>query len=339
MKKKLNNVLIIAEAGVNHNGSMKLAKSLIKEASKTGADFIKFQTFKADNLVTKKAIKAPYQRKNSNKKELAQYEMLKKYELDKKKITILKKYCNKCNIKFLSSIFDIESFNLLNTINEKYIKIPSSEIDNYPLLNHLSKFKKKYFLSTGISNMKEINQCIKILISGKVNMNDIYILHCNSSYPTSFEDLNLNNIKTLQQKFNNNIGFSDHSIGVEGAIAAVALGAKVIEKHFTTDKKLSGPDQKISLTPSELKLMVSSIRNIEKSLGSFKKEPTKSELKNKLHIRKSIVAKKDIKKNQIFTTKNITTKRPGNGLTPMLWEKVLGKKAIKDFKKDSIIKI
>ena len=239
----------------------------------------------------------------------------------------------------MSSIFDIESFNLLNTINEKYIKIPSSEIDNYPLLNHLSKFKKKYFLSTGISNMKEINQCIKILISGKVNMNDIYILHCNSSYPTSFEDLNLNNIKTLQQKFNNNIGFSDHSIGVEGAIAAVALGAKVIEKHFTTDKKLSGPDQKISLTPSELKLMVSSIRNIEKSLGSFKKEPTKSELKNKLHIRKSIVAKKDIKKNQIFTTKNITTKRPGNGLTPMLWEKVLGKKAIKDFKKDSIIKI
>ncbi len=339
MKKRVSNVLIIAEAGVNHNGNLKLAKALIKEASKAGANFIKFQTFKAENLVTKKAIKAPYQRKNGNKKEIAQYEMLKKYELNKKKIIILKKYCHKNNIRFLSSIFDIESFNLLNTINENYIKIPSSEIDNYPLLKHLSKFKKKYFLSTGISTINEIRQCLKILLSGRVRLNDIYILHCNSSYPTKFNELNLNNITTLQNNFKCSIGFSDHSIGIEGSIAAVALGARVVEKHFTIDKSLSGPDQKISLTPSELKLMVASIRNIEKSLGSFKKIPTKNELKNKVHIRKSIVAKVNILKNEFFTLENITTKRPGNGISPMLWNKVLGKKAKKNFKKDSVIKI
>jgi N,N'-diacetyllegionaminate synthase len=330
---KVNNlekVFIIAEAGVNHNGSLKKALKLINLASSAGADAIKFQTFKAENLVTHRAPKAEYQKYKSLKKE-TQFQMLKKLEFSYEMHRACIRECKKKKIIFISSAFDIESLNYLKKIKLKYYKVPSGEITNVPYLKILGKFRKKIILSTGMSTNNEIEKALKILIKSGTNKKNIILLQCTSAYPAPYEELNLNVIKSLRDKFRLNVGFSDHSLGVQASIGAVALGAKVIEKHLTLSKKLKGPDHKASLSPREFKFMVKSIRIIEKSLGSKIKDITKSEKSNIHVVRKSIVAKKNIKKKERFTSKNITTKRPEYGLSAIHWDKVIGKKATKNF--------
>ena len=338
MINKKKKTLIIAEAGVNHNGEIKIAKKLIDLASQAGADYIKFQSFKTENLVTKNAMKAKYQIRNNNKSDRSQFKMLKKLELSRKDHIQLINYCKKRKIKFLSSVFDIESFNLLNDLNQKIIKIPSSEINNIPLLRYISKFKKKLIVSTGMSSLLDIKKNIKILTKNIINISDISVLHCISSYPTLDSDVNLKVMSTLKKAFKCRIGYSDHTEGIEIPIAAVALGAEIIEKHFTLSKHLSGPDHKVSLDSNEFKTMVHYIRNVEKALGSNKKAPMKSEMKNYDFIRKSIVAKRIIKKGDIFSEKNLTVKRPGNGISPLNWDKLIGKKSEINYKPDMLIK-
>lgn len=338
MIKKKRKTLIIAEAGVNHNGEIKIAKKLIDLASQAGADYIKFQSFKTENLVTKNAMKAKYQIRNNNKSNQSQFKMLKKLELSRKDHIQLIDYCKKRKIKFLSSVFDIESFDLLNALNQKIIKIPSSEINNIPLLRYISKFNKKLIVSTGMSSLLDIKKNIKILTKNIINIRNISVLHCISSYPTLDSEVNLKVISTLKKAFKCRIGYSDHTEGIEIPIAAVALGAEIIEKHFTLNKHLSGPDHRISLDANEFKTMVNYIRNIEKALGSSKKVPMKSEMKNYDFIRKSIVAKKIIKKGDIFSEKNLTVKRPGNGISPLNWDKLIGKKSEINYKPDMLIK-
>ena len=324
--------IIIAEAGINHNGSLETAKKLIKVASKSKADFIKFQTFKASELVSKKLKKANYQIKNTSKAKETQYEMLKKLELSEMDHKILLKECKKNKIGFLSTPFDLKSLNLLLKFKLEYLKISSGDIDNYPLLKKVGKLNKKIFLSTGMSTIKDIERAIKVLQECGTNKNHIYILHCNTSYPTPFKDVNLNAIKTIKKYFKIKTGYSDHTTGIEVPIAAVAMGAKVIEKHFTLDKELKGPDHKSSLSPKELKQMIKLIRVFEKSVGKYQKTISKSEAQNLLFIRKSIVARKKIKKGEKFSKKNLTCKRPGNGISPMFWEKLIGKKSKKNYK-------
>ena len=324
--------IIIAEAGINHNGSLETAKKLIKVASKSKADFIKFQTFKASELVSKKLKKANYQIKNTSKAKETQYEMLKKLELSEMDHKILLKECKKNKIGFLSTPFDLKSLNLLLKFKLEYLKISSGDIDNYPLLKKVGKLNKKIFLSTGMSTIKDIERAIKVLQECGTNKNHIYILHCNTSYPTPFKDVNLNAIKTIKKYFKIKTGYSDHTTGIEVPIAAVAMGAKVIEKHFTLDKELKGPDHKSSLSPKELKQMIKLIRVFEKSVGKYQKTISKSEAQNLLFIRKSIVARKKIIKGEKFSKKNLTCKRPGNGISPMFWEKLIGKKSKKNYK-------
>ncbi len=331
--------IIIAEAGINHNGSLETAKKLIKVASKSKADFIKFQTFKASELVSKKLKKANYQIKNTSKAKETQYEMLKKLELSEMDHKILLKECKKNKIGFLSTPFDLKSLNLLLKFKLEYLKISSGDIDNYPLLKKVGKLNKKIFLSTGMSTIKDIEKAIKVLQEYGTNKNHIYILHCNTSYPTPFKDVNLNAIKTIKKYFKIKTGYSDHTTGIEVPIAAVAMGAEVIEKHFTLDKNSKGPDHIASLEPTELSEMVKSIRNIEKSFGKLEKLVSKSEKKNIIFAKKSIVAKSLIKKGEKFSSKNICVKRPGNGISPMEWEKVIGNKAKKKFEKDELIKL
>jgi len=331
--------IIIAEAGVNHNGKISTALKMITVAKKAGADFIKFQSFKTENLVTKKASLAKYQKSNTLGKNISQFKMLKKLEIDFKFHKKLISKCKKQKIKFLSTPFDLESIDILKNFNLNYYKIPSGEINNLIYLQKIGKLKKTIFLSTGMSTLKEITKAVSILTKSGTSKNKIFVLHCNTSYPTPYNDVNLKAILTIRNKVKIKTGLSDHSLGVEVPIAAVALGASVIEKHFTLNKKLVGPDHKASLEPIELKDMISKIRNIEKSLGDGLKRITKSEKVNLQITRKSIVAKTNIKKGEIFSNKNITLKRPGNGISPMRWFDIIGKKANKNFKEDDLIKI
>jgi N,N'-diacetyllegionaminate synthase len=331
MKKK---TIIIAEAGVNHNGKFNLAKKMIIEASKFGADFIKFQTFSADGLVTKYAKKPSY---SINKKKQFQHEMLKHLELKKKNFNKLKIICKKNKIGFLSSAFDIENLKFLNKLKLEFFKVPSGEINNVPYLRQLAKFKKKIILSTGMSNLKEISFALNILKKGGVKNKDIFLLQCNTDYPSPLIDANLNVINLYKKKFNTQVGYSDHTSGIEASIAAVALGAKVIEKHFTLNKNFSGPDHKASLDAEEFRQLVKSIRKVEISLGKNYKNITPSEKKNIRLIRKSLVANTNIKKGEVFNENNLTCKRPGTGKPPSLWDNYFGKKAKKDYIKDQLI--
>lgn len=330
-------ILIIAEAGVNHNGSIDTARKMIECAAEAGADYIKFQTFKTENLVSKNATKAEYQQKNMNSLDDSQASMLKKLELSDKDHVELMSYCMECNISFLSTPFDLDSIDMLMKLNMPFWKIPSGEITNYPYLVRLGETKKPVILSTGMCTMDDIHNAVSLL--RRCGTPEITLLHCNTQYPTPFNDVNLNVMQTLKNEFNLKIGYSDHTLGIEVPIAAAALGAEVIEKHFTLDKTMEGPDHKASIEPIELANMVKCIRNIEQALGSSIKMPTASEIENIKAARKSIVAKRDIKKGELFTDENITAKRPGDGLSPMRWKEVTGLVAQKDFKEDELITI
>lgn len=335
----MKKTIIIAEAGVNHNGDIDLAKKLIDVAADAGVDYVKFQTFKASKIVTKQAKKADYQSDNT-KNSGTQYDMLKKLELDEKSHHILIKYCNLKGVKFLSTGFDLDSLEFLHKIGIRLAKIPSGEITNYPYLKKVAKLYSEVILSTGMSDITEINNALKILVKFGVKKHNITILHCNTEYPTPMSDVNLNAMLHIQKDLNVKIGYSDHTLGTEVPVAAIALGAVVIEKHFTLDRNLQGPDHSASLEPNELKFMVKSIRNIEKALaGSKIKEPSRSELKNKQIIRKSIIAIKPIVKGEVFNDTNIGTKRPGNGICPMNWENVIGQVSKYNFEKDELIRL
>lgn len=331
-----NKVLIIAEAGVNHNGSIELAKQLIDKAVEAGVDYIKFQTFKSEKLVTKNARQAEYQEHNIGEKE-SQYAMLKHLELSEEDHHILIDYCNKKGIKFLSTAFDSESIELLHSLNIGLWKIPSGEITNYPYLKKISHFHENVILSTGMCDLSDIKAALSVLIDGGINKEQITILHCNTEYPTPYKDVNLKAMLEIRDTFGVKVGYSDHTQGIEVPIAAVALGAEVIEKHFTLDKTMKGPDHKASLDPHELKAMVTAIRHIEKALGTGKKIITESEQKNINVARKSIVAARNIKKGELLTEENLTVKRPGDGISPMRWNEVLGTIAVKDFQEEEMI--
>jgi len=331
-----NKVFIIAEAGVNHNGSIDIAKKLIDAAVASGADAVKFQTFKAENLATKYAKKANYQKNLTNQKE-SQFDMLKKLELSKEMHTELINYSKIKAIKFLSSPFDFESIELLKDLGLKIFKIPSGEITNLPYLRHIGKLNKKIILSTGMSNIDEVKTALDILINSGTKKTNIIVLHANTEYPTPMEDVNLKAMLTIGKELEVNFGYSDHTLGIEVDIAAVAMGAKCIEKHFTLSCNMKGPDHKASLEPDQLKEMVKAIRNIERALGSNIKKPSKSELPNIQIARKSIVAKTKIKKGDILRENNITVKRPGGGISPMKWDNVVGTKATKDYNEDELI--
>ncbi len=324
-------VLIIAEAGVNHNGSIKLAKELVDAAKSSGADIIKFQSFLAKNLVIPGAKKACYQ-ENKNKFNESQYEMLSKLELSFEELSQLKSYCDTKNIELLSSAFDLDSLRLIKKLNFKRYKIPSGEITNLPYLRFVAAQNKPIILSTGMSNMQEISDAIKVFTFSGVNVRDITILHCTTEYPAPFVDVNLRAMKTIQDKFQVKVGYSDHTFGIEVSFAAVALGATIIEKHLTLDRSFDGPDHKASLEPNEFLRLVQGIRNISKSLGSHEKKISASEYKNISIVRKSIFAKTDIKKGEVFSINNLCSKRPGTGISPMLWDQVIGKRAQRNFK-------
>jgi len=329
-------VFIIAEAGVNHNGSIVLAYKLIDVAVESGADAVKFQTFKAENVVSKNAQKADYQKQTTDALE-SQFDMIKKLELDVETHKELIAYCQEKDIMFLSTPFDHESINLLSDLGLKIFKIPSGEITNLPYLRHVGSLGKKVVLSTGMSNLKEVGDALNILINAGTSKDNITVLHANTMYPTPMEDVNLNAILTIQKEFDVAVGYSDHTLGIEVDIAAVAMGASCIEKHFTLDKTMDGPDHKASLEPEELKSMVSAIRNIEKALGSSEKRPSPSENVNIDIVRKSIVANQKINKGDILTDKNITIKRPGKGISPMQWDEIIGTIAVKNYKLDDLI--
>ena len=327
---------IIGEAGVNHNGSIDLAKQMIDVALEAGADAVKFQTFKTENLVSKNAPKADYQKISTGSSE-SQFEMIKKLELNETAHKILFTYCLERSIQFLASPFDLESIDLLDKLGMKIFKIPSGEITNLPYLRKIGSLKKEIILSTGMADLGEIEDALDVLIETGTARKDINILHCNTEYPTPFEDVNLKAIKTIATAFNVKVGYSDHTLGIEVPIAAVALGASIIEKHFTLDKNMEGPDHKASLEPDELKAMVHAIRNIENVLGNGIKKASPSELKNKPVVRKSIVAARDIRKGESFTVENLTVKRPGTGNSPMRWDEILGKYAQKKYIEDELI--
>lgn len=327
--------LIIAEAGVNHNGSFKLAKKLVFAAKKMGADIVKFQIFKANSIAVSNATKADYQK---NTKFKTQYEMLKKLELRDIDYIKLSQLCKKIKIEFSASFFNESDLKIVPKLNIKRIKIPSGEITNYNLLKKISSFKKKIILSTGMSSLKEIKQSFKLLIKFGAKKKDITLLHCNTEYPSPLKDINLKAINTLRKTFKTDVGYSDHTISVETPIAAIALGAKIIEKHFTLNKKLQGPDHKSSLTPNEFKKMVLSIQNTEKIIGSEKKIVSQSEKKNISKCRQFLVAKENIKKGDPFGNHNITSKRTGSaGISPMKIPLLFKKKAKKNYKKDEKI--
>lgn len=329
-------VFIIAEAGVNHNGSVDLAKRLIDVAYNSGADAVKFQTFKAKNLVSKNAQKADYQKQTTDASE-SQFDMIKKLELDLEAHKELFAYCQEKDIMFLSTPFDHESINLLSDLGLQIFKIPSGEITNLPYLRHIGSLGKKVVLSTGMSNLKEVGDALNVLINTGTSKDNITILHANTMYPTPMEDVNLNAMLTIQKEFDVAVGYSDHTLGIEVDIAAVAMGASCIEKHFTLDKTMDGPDQQASLEPEELKSMVTAIRNIEKALGSSEKKPSPSEAVNIDVARKSIVASQSIKRGDKLSIKNITTKRPGTGINPMKWDEIIGAPARKDYRTDDLI--
>ena len=329
-------VFIIAEAGVNHNGSLDLAKKLIDVASSAGVDAVKFQTFKAANIATKKTQKAIYQKKTTNKKE-THFDMLKKLELSVEMHKELILYCRTKKIIFLSSPFDHESIELLKNLGLETFKIPSSEITNLPYLRHIGKLNKKLILSTGMSTIDEVKNALNVLIKSGTKKSKITVLHTTSEYPAPIEDVNLKAMVTIGKELDVNIGYSDHTQGIEVSLAAVAIGARCIEKHFTLDCNMEGPDHKASLEPDQLEAMIKSIRNIEIALGSSIKKPSKSELQNILVARKSIVAKTKIKKGDLFTKDNISTKRPGIGISPMQWDDIIGTPSKNDYEEDDLI--
>lgn len=330
----MKHVFIIAEAGVNHNGSLDNAKRMVECAAEAGADAIKFQTFKAETLVCKNAQKAEYQKEATGNEE-SQFDMLKKLELTEEEYEELKQYCGEKHIMFLSTPFDLDGLQYLNEIGMEIIKIPSGEITNYPYLREIGKIRKPIIMSTGMSTMAEVEEAVEVLQMNGAK--DITLLHCNTQYPTPYGDVNLRAMLALKDKFHTEVGYSDHTLGIEVPIAATAMGATVIEKHFTLDRGMEGPDHKASLEPDELKCMIQSIRNVEQAMGTGIKEPTNSEYKNILVARKSIVARKQIQAGEIFTEENITTKRPGDGMSPMRWNEVIGKTASREYGVDEKI--
>lgn len=332
-------VLIIAEAGVNHNGSMESAKQLVDAAVEAGVDIIKFQTFKAEKLVSKTAKQAEYQKKNIGDGNDSQYEMLKKLELSEENHEELIAYCKVKGIRFWSTAFDFESMDYLHSLGLGLWKIPSGEITNYPFIRKIASYGEDVIMSTGMCEMIDIQNAMDVLLRYGIRKEQITLLHCNTQYPTPYQDVNLNAMASIKHKFNIQVGYSDHTSGIEVPIAAVALGAKVIEKHFTIDRNLPGPDHKASLEPHELKAMVSAIRHIEQALGDGIKRVSNSEKANISVARKSIVATCAIKKGDLLTEENLTVKRPGSGLSPMLWDEVIGTIAIKDYEEEDLIQL
>lgn len=331
----MGRVLIIAEAGVNHNGSLEMAKQLVDTAHECGADIVKFQTAKLDSLVSKSAQMADYQKKNIGVNG-SQKEMLKKLLLSYDEFVEIAHYCKEVGIIFLSTPFDIESIHFLNDMQDIW-KVPSGEITDYPYLVEIAKTGKKVILSTGMAEMNEIQAAINVL--NENGTTDITLLHCTTEYPAPIKDVNLNVMKILKKKLGYPVGYSDHTQGIEVDLAAVALGAEIIEKHFTLNRDFPGPDHKASLEPNELKAMVDGIRKIELALGSTEKKPSEAEIRNREAARKSIVANRKIAAGEILTADNVTTKRPGTGINPMRWNEVIGTKAIRDFYEDELIEI
>ena len=329
-------ILIIAEAGVNHNGSLEMAKEMALAAKKAGADIVKYQTAVPEQVVSRFAEKADYQKQQTGSEE-SQLEMIKKIHFGFEEHRQLKEYCDEIGIRYLSTPFDLDSIDFLATLDMPVWKIPSGEITNLPYLEKVAALKKPLILSTGMSMLSEIEDALAVLEEN--GCEDVTLLHCNTEYPTPMEDVNLLAMRDLEEQFALPVGFSDHTLGIEADIAAAALGACVIEKHFTLDKTLEGPDHQASLEPDELKAMVRAIRNIEKALGTGEKHVTPSEAKNRPIARKSIVAKRAIKKGEVFTAENLTTKRPGDGISPMRWYDVLGKEASRDFAEDEKISL
>lgn len=334
-----NHTLIIAEAGVNHNGSLDIAKQLVDEAVDAGVDIIKFQTFKADKLVSKDAKKAEYQKQNIGDSDDSQYQMLKKLELSESDHRELVAYCHQKGIRFWSTAFDIESIDFLHSLELGLWKIPSGEITNYPFIKKIALLHEPVIMSTGMCDEDDIRNALDVLLKNGLTKDQITILHCNTQYPTPMKDVNLKAMLTIKHDFETAVGYSDHTRGIEVPIAAVALGAEVIEKHFTLDRNMAGPDHKASLEPQELKAMVQAIRNIESALGTGIKQVSESERGNISVARKSIVASTYIKKGETLTDSNLSVKRPGTGISPMLWETVVGTKATKDYQPDDQIQI
>ena len=336
VKHMKDNVCIIAEAGVNHNGDLDLALKMCAAAKDAGADIVKFQTFNTDNNVLKSCEMAEYQKKNVGGAE-SHWEMIKRLELNHKEFRRIKDYCDEIEIEFMSTPSEIDSLNFLISLGMEKIKISSGEITNLPFLRNIGENKKQVILSSGMANLGEIEAAIDILIAAGTCRENITILHCTTEYPTLLEDVNLLAMLTIKESFKVNIGYSDHTTGVEVAIAAVALGAKIIEKHFTLNRKMMGPDHAASLEPAELKNMTQAIRKIESALGNGIKRPTQSELKNKYITRKCIVAKRKISKGETFSLENLTVKRPEKGISAMKWDEILGKKAKMYFREDEAI--
>ena len=327
----MRHIIIIAEAGINHNGDIKMALKMIDAAAAAGADYIKFQTYKTEKLVNKNTSLAEYQKQNLGfQKNTSQFEILKKYEIDLDAHYKLMRACHKKDIKFLSTAFDLDSIDLLSKLNIPLFKIPSGEITNLPYLEKIALTKKPVIISTGMSNLKEIKTALKVFLSKGYLKENITILHCNTQYPTPMEDVNLNAMTTISKEFGISVGYSDHTLGIEVPIAAVAMGARVIEKHFTLDRKLAGPDHKASLEPHELKKMIESIRNIEKALGSEEKKATDSEIRNRDIARKSIHIAKYKTPGEILTLEDIIMLRPGDGISPMDYKNIIGRKVINE---------
>lgn len=330
-----NRIMIIAEAGVNHNGDLDTARKMVRVAKKAGADYVKFQTFQPEELVTASAEKAEYQKKGMGAKE-SQFEMLKKLALPEEAYRKLNMYCREQGIGFLSTPFDLGSIELLSSCDMDYWKVPSGAVTDLPFLEKIAQTGKKVILSTGMSQIREIQAAVDIL--ERHGSSEIVILHCNTEYPTPFQDVNLLAMKQLERVFHKKTGYSDHTEGIEVPVAAAALGAVVIEKHFTLDRRMEGPDHMASLEPDELACMVKAVRNIEKALGDGEKRVTDSEKKNICLVRKSIVASKYIKAGEVFTEQNITVRRPGNGISPMEWYQILGTRAAREYAPDEYIR-
>ncbi len=327
-------IIIIAEAGVNHNGSLAAAKQMVLAARNAGADYIKFQTFSPEKLVSVYAEKAEYQKQTTGTEE-SQLEMLKKLALTQEDFLELKTYCRQQGIGFLSTPFDLDSIHFLDKLNMDFWKLPSGEITNLPYLLEIARTEKPVVMSTGMCGMEEIGQAVDCL--KKAGTPEITLLHCNTEYPTLMEDVNLKAMITMEKEFCLPVGYSDHTQGIEIPVAAAALGACVLEKHFTLDRGMEGPDHQASLEPEELKAMVTAVRNVEEALGSGKKEPSQSEQKNRAVARKSIVAKCRIKKGERFSEENLTVKRPGTGISPMRWPELMGQTADRDYAEDELI--
>lgn len=330
--------LIIAEAGVNHNGDIELARKLIDAAANAGADLVKFQTFKADRLVTAAAAKAQYQTETTDAAE-SQHEMIRKLELSREMHDELISYCNEKKIGFFSTGFDIESLDMLIELGLEFIKVPSGELTNLPYLRHVGSLQKSVILSTGMANLSEIEDALSVLENAGLTREKICVLHCNTEYPTPMQDVNLLSMLNIQHAFQVDVGYSDHTLGIEVPIAAVALGAKVIEKHLTLDRSLPGPDQPASLEPIEFADMVRAIRNIEQAMGDGIKRPSPSESGNKTNVRKSLVAAKPIRAGEFFTTENVAVKRPGSGISPMRFDELVGRPAPRSFDTDELIEL